>query len=200
MFLSALLQDGQIPKSISPQDIRDFLVSTYGPADCGRGFYLDSQFTAAAKLAVVGGVRTKITNNAGLTKQVDDLAAVSPALLAGPDIVLVYDPWDEVGGKIMPVYANETFALQVSFKSDTSANNNFLELELDAGGATPPFLQQNQPFVKGIGVQNNFVFNYTLFAGTDFLNNGAELFLTVDGDANIWEMGFTIVRLGIPHR
>ena len=62
----ALLADGQAAGAITAQDIRDFVVSSYGGT--GWGEYTDTLYTTGVPQALPAGVQTVLGNNAGSTR------------------------------------------------------------------------------------------------------------------------------------
>ena len=195
--LTTLLQDGQSVGDITPQDVRESAISSTPPAFTGLGFYLDSQFTSGSPKALVGTVRTKVTNNAVIENQVTNMAGLG--FSEGSGITLAFDPWNPSTNKFEADYANAFYTLQLAFKATTMNNNNFLTVEIDVGGGTGAFLAQTQLFAKGTGVETDFVFNWTVFAGSDFVLNGAELFVTANANADMFGIGITIARIGRPY-
>jgi hypothetical protein len=195
--LTALLQDGQGDSAISEQDVREAVISTSPPAFTGMGFYLDSLYTIGSPLSLAAATRTKLTNNGLLVKRLVNLSGAG--FSEGADITLALDPWDTATNKIVADYLDAFYVVQLAFKATTSNANNFLTIEVDVGGATGAFLFQTQVFAKGIGIETDFVFTWNLFAGVDFLTNGAEIYVTADNTADLYEFGMTINQVGRPH-
>jgi hypothetical protein len=194
--LTTLLQDGQSVGEITPQDVRDAIVSAAPPAFTGMGFYLDGQYTVGSPLSLAADTRTKVTNNGVLAKQLTNLSGAG--FIEGTDISLAYDPWNTSTNKIVGDYVSAFFVAQLAFKATTASPSNHLTVEVDVGGVTGAFLFQTQLFAKGTGVETDFVFTWNLFVGADFLANGAEIYVTADGVADLYEFGLTISRIGRP--
>ena len=180
-LLTTVFQDGQGAGSIDPQDMRDLIVSSKYLHDAGWNFTLDNLYTTGARRTILAGVRTKVTID-GVLSNIGHPAA---------DVF-----WNTTTNKLIPSALNDfgIIRLAVRGSSPVAATNRF-EVELDVGGATPIIYEDTAVFAKGAGNDQAFNFTIPLFAGTDFIANGGEIYITPESDAEFWEFGLTSVKV-----
>lgn len=180
-LLTNVFQDGQGPGEIDPQDMRDFVVSSKYLHDTGWNFVLDGTYTSVSRRTILAGIRTKVTID-GVLENIGHPTA---------DVF-----WNTVTNKVVPSALNDFGLLRVAVQgnSPVAATNNFL-LELDVGGTAGVIFAETKSLVKGAGVDQAFNFTIPLFAGSDFIANGGELYITPEADAEFWEFGVTSVKL-----
>lgn len=179
-LLENLFQDGQAPGSITPQDVRDLIVSVKY-MNGGWEFALDSAYTAGSPLSITGLTRTKIT--------IDGLLESSGNPSTGA-------LWNTTSNKITPPAINDFIIVRFAIQGQsTSAATNKFEVELDVGGTAGVIFRETEVFSKGAGNPQNFNAIMPLFVGSDFLSNGGELYITPDEDATFWEFGITISKV-----
>lgn len=179
-LLNTIFADGQPVNSITPQDLRDLIVSIKYLNTHGWTFDFDGEYTSLAKRTILAGQRTKLTNNAALER-------------TGHPQVGAF--WDNGTNKITPSAINDFGTVRLAFQaqSKVAAVNRF-ELELDTSGSFPIIFKETGVFAKGAGVPQNFNFVVPLFAGPDFLANGGEIYITPEDDIELWEFAITAIR------
>jgi hypothetical protein len=180
--LQAIFADGQGPASITPQDMRDFIVSSPYLANQGWEFLFDSTYTVGSPRTILAAARTQMT--------IDGLAEAT----GHPGGVQGF--WNTSTNKIEPSALNDFGLCRIAFTAQsTAASVNRFEVELDTAGAFPIIYQQTGVFAKGAGNPQSFNFIIPLFAGADFLANGGIVYITPEADATFWTFAITSVRL-----
>lgn len=179
-LLTTLFQDGQGAGEITPQDIRDFVVSVKYLNNQGWNFVRDDTYTTGARRSVLAGVRTKVTID-GATENI------------GHPTANLF--WNTTTNKLIPSAINDFGFVRLAChaNSPVAATNHFT-LELDVGGTYPIIYEGTAQIVKGVGVPQAFNFVIPLFAGTDFLANGGEFYITPESDAEFWDFALTSVK------
>ena len=183
-LLDNVFQDGQGLSSISEQDLRDFVASVKYMNGHGWDFHYDGQYTAGAPRTILAGVRTKITID-GATEDVGH-----PVTTHTSDHF-----WDPSLNKLAPPAVNDFGVVRFAMTASSIAPTNYLEVELDTGGSFPIIFQETKVFSKGAGINHHFNSNMTLFAGPDFVANGAEIYVTPLADITVWDQAITTCRL-----
>lgn len=180
--LQTIFQDGQAEGSITPQDVRDLIVSSRYLANQGWEFILDGTYTSGSPRTILSGVRTQVT--------IDGTAEIrrSPA---GAQF------WNTTTNKIIPDGLDNFGMCRLALTAQsTVAQTNRFEVELDVGaGAFPIIYQETAVFAKGAGVPQSFNFIIPVFAGPDFLANGGTIYITPEDDATFWTFGITSVKI-----
>lgn len=179
--LQAIFADGQGPASITPQDMRDFTVSSRYLANQGWEFVLDGTYTSGAPRAIAAGVRTQATIDGVLETSRHPTGAQF---------------WNTTTNKLIPNGLNNFGIVRFHIQAQsTAASVNRFEIELDAGGGAGVIFQETGVFAKGAGNPQNFNFTVLLFAGADFLANGGTFYITPLADATFWEFALTSVQV-----
>ena len=182
-LLTTLFQDGQANGSITAQDIRDLIVSLSANQKLGWSFHHDGEFTASNKKVIAGGVKTLVTiDNAGTFTDTSQVPSGDQPL------------WDTTTNCLVPLHPLASFDFRLSFASDTAANNNFIELDVDIGGGVGVFYHETSVFVKGTGIENRFTFTFPAFVSQTFVDNTGSFFITPNGTANFWDFRLYIVH------
>lgn len=180
-LLTALFQDGQAEGSITPQDIRDLIVSMETINGGFWEFWLDSQYTVSSKLAISAGVRTQVTCDGLLNNQ------FKPSFHN-------HNFWNTSTNKIEPVLEGDFLDIRFAISGNSvSASANDFFVEVDVGGSAGVIYADNEVFHKGTADQS-FNIIMPLFVGSDFATNGGTVYITPTNDINIWQSAFTISR------
>lgn len=179
--LQTIFADGQPEASITPQDVRDFVVSSRYLAEQGWEFVLDGTYTSGSPRTILASARTQVT--------IDGVAETSrhPATAQF---------WNTTTNKLLPDALNNfgMVRLHVTAQSTLASTNRF-EVELDVGGTTGVIYQQTAVFAKGAGNPQNFNFVIPLFSGPDFQANGGTFYFTPEADATFWTFALTSVKI-----
>jgi hypothetical protein len=181
--------DGQGPASITPQTMRDYVVSSRYLANQGWDFHLDGTYTVGSPRTILAAARTQVTIDGAL----GDFG--HPEVVHGPGQVLHF--WNTVTNKLTPNGLNNFGMVRVScVGQSTAASVNRFEFELDVGGGTPPVIyHETSVFAKGAGNPQSFNFIIPLFSGVDFQANGGTFYITPLADATFWEFAITSVQI-----
>lgn len=179
--LQTIFADGQAEGAITPQDVRDFVVSSPYLANQGWEFVFDSAYTVGSPRTILASARTQVT--------IDGLTETS-AHPVGASF------WNTTTNKLIPNGVNNFGMVRLAFTGQsTAASVNRFEVELDAGGAFPIIYQQTGVFAKGAGNPQNFNFIIPLFSGADFQANGGTFYITPLADATFWTFALTSVQI-----
>lgn len=134
-------------------------------ADRGWANYSDSVYTSSNKLRSAAA-RTKVTiDGLGSTTTKDHLPAE------------VTDFWDTTNNVITAVSEGDAYDLRISFVAESTAANDWFDIELDIGGAVGVIANRTETFPKGIGVAHNFMWSLPVYVGGTFVSNGASIYI-----------------------
>lgn len=140
----------------------------------GWGFYADTDVTVGAAQSIANNdtVFTTLPNDANLS--VEELPNDAPASL-----------WNSVTSKISPYNLHDTFHVRMSMVLENySGSAPYVELCIDAGGATGKFECQTIPLLKS-GDPQVVELKGGVFVGSDFLANGGLFQIRYSGNGSI---------------
>jgi hypothetical protein len=130
---------------------------------------------------IATGVRTQWSNDAGTTN----------IQKAPSDLTLPL--WDNVGNKIQPISAFDTYNIRIDFKAQNYAGSTpYLTVELDIGGSIGVIVSRTIRLIKG-GAEQRILNSFPVFAGSTFLANGGKIYLTYTGTGTCDIYGSTIL-------
>jgi hypothetical protein len=178
----ALLADNTTG-DISPQDIRDMVVSAYADTGHGWAFYADGEFTSEGDSDVFAGdTRKKLTND-GAARTVDS------------ELNGIATPW--VGDTVI-VDLNSFYIVRLGFHAETTASGagNYFDIELDIAGTQQVIWAATNVMAKGANIEHRFQWAIPIFAGTDFDTNGGEFYVTsrTPMELKVWGTDISIAR------
>ena len=135
-----------------------------GPVGPGYGYanISDSQFTAAAPLAIMAVTPTPLTID-GLGSQSDSAQLRAP--FAG------WNFWS--GNRFYPRGLHDGYVLRVSFTAMSLVIDNAIKLTMDIGGAIGTFYDDRRAFDTAAGEVRVFNFEISFFDAQTFVANGA---------------------------
>lgn len=143
----------------------------------------DSQFTTSSPLVLNSGSRTKILNN-------KDSVIDTFAFPFGQNI------WDSSLNKIQVDNVGDTYLLVILYDVFVVTNNQFLKWEIDIGGTFGSILTiPDEQLVSGAGERPERFVTLPLYQLNTFASNGAEIFLTASGSAEVYNIKFVFHRL-----
>jgi len=185
--LQTIFADGQAEGAITPQDVRDLVVSSPYLANQAWDFHLDGTYTVGSPRTILAGIRTQVT----IDGTGEDTG--HPETTHGP----ANHFWDVTLNKLVPNGLNNFGMVRLAFTGQsTAAPTNRFEVELDVGGgAFPVIYQQTGVFAKGAGSPQYFNFVIPLFSGADFQTNGGTFYVTPLADATFWTFAITAVQI-----
>ena len=181
----ALLADN-VTGDISPQDLRDSVVS--GRANQGQGWAFYTEGTAVTQgtaQAISADTRTLLLN--------DGLGAASHAGQIQDMIV----PWSS---NKLNVELDCSYNVRVTFKGQiaSATAGHYFTIELDIGGGIGVTWAGTNLFPKGADVEHAFEFSIPLFARSTFVANGGEFYITPDTDMDLWDARVLVGRVYQP--
>lgn len=173
--LLALLADNS-SGDISPQDIRDMLVSL---DTTGWGSYTDTQYTNLSPFAVSANTDTTLPNNAA-TK----IETQKPS-----DIVTFYNGTHITGREGDGVLVTVDFVAVPTSPSATS-----IDTWLDIGGSIGEIFRRTTEFPKGNGVAHNISYSLSAYMLGTWEDNGALFRIRCNGPCNVYNIRYVITR------
>jgi len=209
-LLENFFQDGQGNNSITAQDMRDFVASTRYFQPLGWEFRFDSEYGDGVGM-----------NNPPNTLLAPTWEKVTFTANTGEDLrypLTFPEIWDNTNQKL--ILKDETPGSEFSFAngfgivrlsclgSYTGGTIPHIDLEVDVGtdpvaigGGTDSnvIYQDSSSFAKGTGLTQAFNWIIPLFAGTDFVNNGAQFFIrSHTADCTVWQFTLTAGAIMVP--
>lgn len=175
--LKALLADNTAG-SISPQDLRDALVST--TANTGWAQYADTLYTSGAPLTLVADANTALPNNAGTIIDTHKPSDV-PSFYAG--------------GKITG-RSGDALLITIDFLAlPTSVNTTYLDLWFNIGGTVGELYRRVISFPRGNGVVRPIVYTTLVYTLDTWEANGATVNVRANGATSIYNIRYVIARV-----
>ncbi len=181
----ALLADN-VTGDISPQDLRDSVVSNRSNQGGGWAFYTEgTAITQGTAQAISAATRTQLLNDGlgGATHagQIQDMAV----------------PWSS---NKLNVELDCAYNVRVTFKGQIAAagSGNYFTIELDIGGAIGVTWAATIVFAKGASLEHAFEFSIPLFARSTFVANGGTFYITPNVDMDLWDARVLVGRVYQP--
>lgn len=146
----------------------------------GWARYIDTQYTAAAPLALSDGVQVTLPNNAGTTTKSR----------------LSSDFYDSATSKLVGLQINEVCIISIEFKAQTpNANQTHLDLYITNGGGNIQNLEVAIGFIKGNATPEVFHNMFQYYIDQYFIDNGATIQIqSHGGTATVWDVEYFIQR------
>ena len=181
----ALLADNTTGE-ISPQDIRDSVVSGRANQGLGWAFYTESTaITQGTAQAIPADTRTMLLNDglgpASYDGQIQDMTPAWVTNKVRTELDCAYN-------------VRLTFKAQIA----SGSGGHYLTTELDINGAIGVTWASLDVFAKGAGVEHAFQYSIPLFSRSTFVANGGEFHVTSDVDTDIWDVRILIGRVYQP--
>lgn len=104
--------------------------------------------------------------------------------------------WSTSANKIQPIAAFDIYQVRIGFTAENYAGSTpYITIELDIGGGIGTIYETNIALRKS-GVAQGVVVAFPVFAGSTFLANGGEVYLTYQGTGacDIYKSSVLIVR------
>ena len=172
--IKALLADNTTGL-ISPQDLRDMLVSLN---DTGWGQYSDTQYTSTA-FSVAANVDTALPNNKGGV-----IESYKPA-----DVTTFYD------GSVITGRTGDSMTITIDMSAlPTSATTTLLEVWFDIGGSFGELYRRLISFPKGNGIVRPINFTVGVYSLDTWAANGASVFCRANGPVDLSNIRYVITR------
>lgn len=148
----------------------------------GWSQHADTDTTVGAPSQTIAtGVRTLWTNDGGTTT-LEKLPSDAAGSL-----------WNTTTNKIEPIAAFDTYNVRIGFKvEDYAGTTPDIKVEVDIGGTLGTIVGQTVPLLKG-GAEQELLIAFPVFAGSTFLANGGEIYVTFTGTGSCKIFGSTIV-------
>jgi hypothetical protein len=169
--------DGETPGGV--------VVATSGDAikETGWAVYRDTQYTSVSPFVISDGNVVILPNNAGTV--VDNQLP--------PGVTAFYDG---VTNKLTPKQVGDYYIFTIRFKGVSTINGSFLDFGVNTLAPTGYIFRETEPFSKGAGTEHAFSFTCPGFVSSNFFNNGGKVMLSsVNGEADIYDIEYQIVRV-----
>lgn len=171
----ALLADNTTG-AISAQDMRDGIVSL---DDTGWGQYSDTVYTSGSPFAILADTDTVLPNNAGAV-----IETHKPR-----DVTTFYN------GATVTGRNGDGILITVDLIAvPTSASTTSLELWFDIGGGIGELYRRIVTFPKGNGIARPISFTVSGYTLDTWESNGATVYVSADGPANLYNIRYIITR------
>ena len=160
----ALLADNTTAQ-ISPQDLRDSVVSARANQGLAWAYYKDIEFTSEANSDLFAADTRKQLTNDGVLRTVET------------QMDNMIRPWSS---DTVNVELHDLYDIRVTFKAETTASGagNYFDIELDIAGAQDVIWASTSIMAKGADIEHSFSYNLSVFAGSDFVTNGGKFYIT----------------------
>lgn len=149
--------------------------------DLGWIQFQDTTYDSVSPLAILTGVRTVLPNDAG--NVLDVVSMVGAAAL-----------WDNSTNTFEPDNSGDLYDFRLQFTVDPAVNNRNLQIELDIGGAVGVIWDKTIRLARGAGVNTRVTETMQLYTLATFIANGGQIFVTCDGDIDVYDIVFVIER------
>jgi hypothetical protein len=179
-LLDTLFADGQGASEITPQDMRDFIVSTYGTT--GWAEYRDTEYSTGSPQAISADTWTVIENNAGSTR-LQELPLDRPTGF-----------YTAVGDKIVG-YAGDGYSITADYiiRRTTGSGSFAITTAFNIGNITPIRLYARTELLAGTAEQ--FLTTTTGAYSLDtWVANGAKFEITSSVAAEVFGVRYVIHR------
>ena len=180
----ALLADN-VTGDISPQDLRDSVVSARANQGGAWAYYADgTSTTQGTAQSILADARDQMLNDGVGRTEIGQIQDMTP-------------PW--VNDKLA-VELDCTYQVRLTFEAETAAGGtgNHFTVDMDIGGAIGVIWAGTEMLAKGAGVEHSYTFSIPSFAGTTFVANGGTLYITPSVNLDIWNVAVFVVRTYMP--
>jgi hypothetical protein len=148
----------------------------------GWASYADTVWTEASPFTILAGNTAVVDNNANNKIEVQL-----------PRGVLSF--YDEINNKITPENEGDAYSISFRFNAKSSANNDRFDVFLDINAVTGAIIRETKSFNKGVGVEQSFNINFTVFSLDTFVLNGGKITITAEaGNLSLYRIVYVIVR------
>ena len=180
------LLDDNVTGDITPQDMRDSVVSARANQGLGWAFYTEgTAVTQGTAQTILADARDQMMN--------DGLGAATHA----GQIQDMNVPW--VNDKLV-VELDCSYSVRITFKGQiaSGAGGEHFVIELDIGGAIGVTWSATSVFPKGANEEHGFEFSIPLFARSTFVANGGTFYITPSVDMDLWDARVLVGRVYQP--
>ncbi len=172
--LDALTSDRMV--TFPDKDIR-----VINKTDLGWVQFQDGTYTDVSPLAIASGTRTLLPNDAA---NVLDLVNVNGGA----------SWWNSGTSTFEPDNSGDTYDFRLQFTVDSAVNNRNLQIELDIGGSQGVIWDKTIRLARGAGVNTRVTETMQIYTLVTFVANGGQIFITCDGDIDLFDIVFVIER------
>jgi len=103
--------------------------------------------------------------------------------------------WDGVSNKITPIQLGDSYIFRISFTANPTLNNRNLTIDLDLGGSQGIIFERSTRLARGANVDTKVSMTNSIFALSTFVSNGGEIYITCDGDVEIFNKSIFIQKV-----
>lgn len=182
-LLNTLFPDGQPAGSITPQDIRDLVVTMF--AGTGWGNYQDVSRTSGSPQSIPANIDTVVLNDAG-SKQEQELP---------PDAVAAGGFYDSASNKILGINGGDAKLITTEFFIRRASGNGAFTMKtfFDIGGSVGA-LYDRTANLPGTG-DLKITFTTGVYTLDTWQANGAEFKINTSVATEIWGVRYVLHRI-----
>lgn len=144
----------------------------------------DNTFTDVSPQFIPANTRTKLQVN--LDSSIDSFS---------PEGVSSSDIWDDTNYKFLPISLGDSYIFRITMTVNPNLNNRNFTVDMDIGGTQNIILEKTNRLARGANVDTKISLTNSLFALGTFLANGAEIYITCDGDVELHNISLFIQKI-----
>lgn len=144
----------------------------------------DTTFTSSNPLSILTNTRTKLQINADSV--IDSF---------GSNNSVSADIWDDTNYKITPLQNGDSYIFRLSMTVNPTLNNRNFTVDLDIGGTQGIIFERSRRLTRGANVDIKISMTNSIFTLGTFIANGGEIYITCDGDVDIFNVSLFIQKV-----
>lgn len=144
----------------------------------------DTTFTSATPQSIPANTRTLLQINLD-----------SVIEFAGANGALASDIWDAVNNKLTPLASGDSYLFRLSMTANPTLNNRNFTVDLDIGGTQGVIFERSTRLARGANVDTKISMTNSIFTLGTFIANGGEIYITCDGDVEIFDISLFIQKV-----
>lgn len=144
----------------------------------------DNTFTGVSPQVIPSNTRTKLQINADAVVETYGANGLSASSI-----------WDDTNYRITPPSIGDSYIFRVAFNADPVQNNRNLTVDLDVSGTTGIVFEKSFRLVRGAGNDTKVDITSSVFALSDFVTNGGEIYVTCDGSISLSDIKLYIQKV-----
>ncbi len=159
--------------------------ATWQPNNSATGWaqYKDTIFTSSNKFDIANGDTATMPNMAH--------SIINTYLPTGVDSF-----YNRADTTLIGVNIGDHYSIRIDFKAEVDVNNGYCDIFLDIGGSQGIILDRVVTFPRGANTAHYFSITTDYYTLNTFVANGGKLRVyAADGDLEMWDINFVIVRI-----
>lgn len=144
----------------------------------------DTTFIESSPQTISSGVRTKL--------QINSDSVINGF---GANNQPSADIWDDVNNKITPLINGDSYIFRLSLTANPTLNNRNFTVDLDIGGTQNIIFERTTRLARGANTNTKVSMTNSIFTLGTFIANGGEIYITCDGDVEIFDISLFIQKV-----